>query len=391
MVLDDAVDAEGAPSPEVLQLAFLNSALESGIDNPLDAAIVAAGERAKLTARACARSTKFPTTSSASGCRSSSRARAMTGHLLVTKGAFANVLAICTTVRGRGGSGRSTKRRAPGSTPTAAQHGRGRASACSRSPRGGCAARPLRSRRRERDDARGFPALPRPAEARRRADDPRPRRARHPRQDDHRRQPSRRRPRRRRDRPRSRRDAHRRRDRAACKDEALWHLARAHRSVRRGRPAAEGADRPRAPADRPLGRLPRRRHQRRAGAARGRRRHLDRPGGRRRARERGRRAPPARPRRPAARRRGRPPDVRQHAEVHLHHDQRQLRQHGEHGLRDAAAAVPAARRQADPAEQPAVGPAVGRHLDRQRRPRPGRQGAAVGHPRRAAVHGRSSV
>ena len=57
-------------------------------------------------------------------------------------------------------------------------------------------------------------------------------------------------------------------------------------------------------------------------------------------------------------------DFREHAEVHRDHDQRQLRQHGEHGARDAAAAVPAARRQADPAQQLSVGPAVDGDLDR---------------------------
>ena len=39
----------------------------------------------------------------------------------------------------------------------------------------------------------------------------------------------------------------------------------------------------------------------------------------------------ARPRRAAPGRRGRPAHLRQHAEVHRHHHQRQLRQHGQHG------------------------------------------------------------
>ena len=56
-----------APSGDVLRLAYLNAALETGIDNPLDAAIVAAGERAGCPPKACARSTRFRTTSSASG------------------------------------------------------------------------------------------------------------------------------------------------------------------------------------------------------------------------------------------------------------------------------------------------------------------------------------
>ena len=44
-----------------------------------------------------------------------------------------------------------------------------------------------------------------------------------------------------------------------------------------------------------------------------------------------------------ARGRGRPPHLRQHAEIHLHHHQRQFRQHGQHGAGDAVAALPAAR------------------------------------------------
>ncbi len=61
---------------------------------------------------------------------------------------------------------------------------------------------------------------------------------------------------------------------------------------------------------------------------------------------------------------GRAADFRQHAEVHLHHHQRQLREHGEHGAGHELPALPAAGGQADPAEQLPVGPAV--DADRQR-------------------------
>ena len=40
MSLAGAFDVQGRASTEVLRLAHLNAALESGIDNPLDAAIV---------------------------------------------------------------------------------------------------------------------------------------------------------------------------------------------------------------------------------------------------------------------------------------------------------------------------------------------------------------
>ncbi|WP_148213351.1 cation-translocating P-type ATPase [Rhodospirillum centenum] len=41
--LDRTLDPDGAPSDEVLRLAFLNAAFETGIENPLDAAITEAG------------------------------------------------------------------------------------------------------------------------------------------------------------------------------------------------------------------------------------------------------------------------------------------------------------------------------------------------------------
>ena len=49
IVLNGALDAANRPSDEVRRLAFLNAAFETGIENPLDAAIVAAGESAGLT------------------------------------------------------------------------------------------------------------------------------------------------------------------------------------------------------------------------------------------------------------------------------------------------------------------------------------------------------
>ena len=51
IVLSDVLDAGNRPSDEVRRLAFLNAAFETGIENPLDAAIVAAGESAGLTIR----------------------------------------------------------------------------------------------------------------------------------------------------------------------------------------------------------------------------------------------------------------------------------------------------------------------------------------------------
>ena len=93
----------------------------------------------------------------------------------------------------------------------------------------------------------------------------------------------------------------------------------------------------------PCGRLHGRRHQRRARAARRRRRHLGGPGGGR--GQGGRRLRAAASTTWACCARGIEEGrahLRQHAQVHLHHHQRQLRQHVQHGRRVAVPAVPAA-------------------------------------------------
>lgn len=104
VALSDTTDASGQSSPEVKSLAFLNASFETGIDNPLDAAIVAAGKSAGLTANTYGKVDEIP--------YDFLRKRltivvAVAGdpwrHLIVTKGAYANVLAICSSVD-RGGA-----------------------------------------------------------------------------------------------------------------------------------------------------------------------------------------------------------------------------------------------------------------------------------------------
>lgn len=104
VVLDGAADPRGAVSGEVRRLAFLNAAFESGIDNPLDAAIVAAGEGVGLTTAGYEKVDEIP--------YDFLRRRLTTvvapddtpgRHLVVTKGAFENVLAICTSVAAEDG------------------------------------------------------------------------------------------------------------------------------------------------------------------------------------------------------------------------------------------------------------------------------------------------
>ena len=99
IVLADATDPKGVTSAAVRQLAFLNAAFETGIDNPIDAAIVTAGNQAGLSTSGHAKVDEIPydflrkrlTIVMAEGGDAER-------HLVVTKGAFLNVLAICTQV-----------------------------------------------------------------------------------------------------------------------------------------------------------------------------------------------------------------------------------------------------------------------------------------------------
>ena len=99
IVLADATDPHGRTSAAVRQLAFLNAAFETGIDNPIDAAIVTAGEQAGLSTTGHAKIDEIPydflrkrLTIVMTEGEDAER------HLVVTKGAFLNVLSICTQV-----------------------------------------------------------------------------------------------------------------------------------------------------------------------------------------------------------------------------------------------------------------------------------------------------
>ena len=100
--LDSALDAEGNASPDVLQLAWLNARYQSGMANPLDDAILQAGSfetppeakvdeipydfiRKRLSVVVVGTRTPL--------------ADLQSGRLLITKGAFENVLEVCTSLR----------------------------------------------------------------------------------------------------------------------------------------------------------------------------------------------------------------------------------------------------------------------------------------------------
>ncbi len=103
VVLHDVLDAVGQPSARVRSLAFLNASFESGIANPLDAAIVADGEQTKLTTVGFTKIDEIPydfirrrLTVMVSADDAPSQ------HLVITKGAVANVLDVCTMVERNG-------------------------------------------------------------------------------------------------------------------------------------------------------------------------------------------------------------------------------------------------------------------------------------------------
>jgi Mg2+-importing ATPase len=104
IVLKDAVDARDRSSDEVRRLAFLNASFESGIDNPLDAAVVAAGNRAGLTTSGFAKRDEIPFDFLRRRLTIVvAEAAVPTEHLIVTKGAVDNVLEVCSSLERDGG------------------------------------------------------------------------------------------------------------------------------------------------------------------------------------------------------------------------------------------------------------------------------------------------
>jgi Mg2+-importing ATPase len=95
LTLERAVDPEGVASPEVERLAFLNAAFETGIDNPLDAALVAAGKERGLSTEGRHKVDEIPYDFIRKRLTIVVDEGDATSHLVITKGAFDNVLAVC--------------------------------------------------------------------------------------------------------------------------------------------------------------------------------------------------------------------------------------------------------------------------------------------------------
>jgi Mg2+-importing ATPase len=101
--LTAALDAGGEPCPRVQRLAFLNASLETGIDNPLDKAIEAAGARTGLDTSGVTKIDEIPYDFLRKRLTIIvAEADAPAAHIIISKGAFDNVLSCCTSVRRKG-------------------------------------------------------------------------------------------------------------------------------------------------------------------------------------------------------------------------------------------------------------------------------------------------
>jgi P-type Mg2+ transporter len=96
MSLSAATDGNGVASTEVLRWAHLNAAFETGIDNPIDAAIVEAGQRAGLTTAGWTKVDEMPYDFARRRLTIVVQSRDdATRHFMITKGAVAQVLDQC--------------------------------------------------------------------------------------------------------------------------------------------------------------------------------------------------------------------------------------------------------------------------------------------------------
>jgi Mg2+-importing ATPase len=100
MALEGALDARGDPSAETLQAAWLNAAFETGIENPIDAALVQAGRAAGLSTDGWVKVDEIPYDFARRRLTIVLAAVAdATRHRLISKGAVAETVAACTHVR----------------------------------------------------------------------------------------------------------------------------------------------------------------------------------------------------------------------------------------------------------------------------------------------------
>ncbi len=96
--LDGALDPQGQPSQPVLRYAYLNAHFQTGLNNPLDEAIQASAQQAKLDISAEHKVDEIPY-DFVRKCLSVVTADPRGERTLITKGALDNVLSICNSVQ----------------------------------------------------------------------------------------------------------------------------------------------------------------------------------------------------------------------------------------------------------------------------------------------------
>jgi Mg2+-importing ATPase len=98
MQLDNALDANGEASREVLQLAYLNAALQTGLDNPLDQALATAGEAAAIGIAEQVKLAEVPYDFTRKRLSVLVTGETAGTSRMITKGALDSVLDICDRV-----------------------------------------------------------------------------------------------------------------------------------------------------------------------------------------------------------------------------------------------------------------------------------------------------
>jgi P-type Mg2+ transporter len=103
--LDGALDAQGSPSASVQLLACLNASMQSGLSNPLDEAII---QQCAANTEEYVKVDEIPYDFVRKRLSVVVRHQD-TSHLLITKGALENVLAVCTRIQTLGGASTLTE------------------------------------------------------------------------------------------------------------------------------------------------------------------------------------------------------------------------------------------------------------------------------------------
>lgn len=99
IALDGAVDHDGQDSAVVRRLAFLNAAFETGIENPLDTALIEMGKHEGMSTDGLIKIDEIPYDFIRKRLTIVVQEQDQPAtHLIITKGAFSPVLAICDTL-----------------------------------------------------------------------------------------------------------------------------------------------------------------------------------------------------------------------------------------------------------------------------------------------------